>query len=145
MAVSSDTTAFGDVRFQRDSPEPSTTVVRMPSWAALERTTAAPALVVPPVPNSAPMALISVSAMKLSDGRFIEAIRFSMPGELRLVSATAVAGATPARALRRTITPRRLSAAVNALAANFGGLAWNSGRRRPVKPRLKVSALSGPT
>jgi hypothetical protein len=145
IAVSSDTTACGDVRFERDSPEPSATVVRIPISAAVWRTTAAPALVVPPAPKPAPSALISVSAMKLSDGTFIEATRFSMPGELSPASGTAAAGATPARAARRTVTPRRRSAAVKALAAKAGGLAWNSGRRRPVKPRLNVSALSGPT
>ena len=99
----------------------------------------------PPAPKRAPSALISVSAMKLSDGTFIEATRFSIAGEALVRQRDGARGVAPARALRRTVTPRRLSAAVNALAANSGGLAWNSGRRRPVKPRLKVSALSGPT
>jgi hypothetical protein len=129
----------------RESPEPSATVVRIPNRAAVSRTTSAPALVLPPTPKRAPSALISVSAMKLSDGTFMEATMFCSAGEPRPASATAVAGAAPARAPRRTVTPRRRSALVNAWAANLAGLAWNSGRRRPVKPRLKVSALSGPT
>ncbi len=119
--------------------------VRTPSPAIVLRTTLAPTAVVPRPPNVAPSDLISVSAMKLSDGTFIEAIRREIVGEPTIASWTTAGGATPARAPRRTATPRRRSAAVNALAANRGGLVWKTGRRRPVKPRLKVSALSGPT
>ena len=106
------------------------------------RITRAPTAVVPRPPNVAPSDLISVSAMKLSDGMFMSAISRAISGEPPMDSCGTPCGATPTRAPRRTATPRLRSAAVNALAAVSGGFAWN---RRPVRPRLKVSALSGPT
>ena len=99
-----------------------------------------------PPPKRAPSALISVSAKKLSDGhvhRGDEALRSSARAP------ASVDGARRRRAAPRAAAqPSRRGGAApraNALAANSGGLAWNSGRRRPVKPRLKVRALSGPT
>ena len=80
--------------------------------------------------------------MKLSDGTFIAATSSAIVGEPSMASCGALPGATPLRAARAIVTPRRLSAAANAFAAVSGGLDW---KRRPTKPRLKVRALSGPT
>src|SRR3954454_25263592 len=145
MAVSSDTTARGDVRLARERPEPSTAHVRAPSCAAVARTTAAPAAVVPAPPKLMPRSLIRVSAMKLSEATFMAAMTPATGGELQPDSGTAPAGAMPARAAPRTLTPRLRSVLVNARAVKRGGTAWKYGLRRPVKPWLKVSALSGPT
>ena len=73
MCWSSRTTWRGVVRLARESPEPSATRGRSPKPVIVRRTTAAPARVVPPAPNSSPSALISVSALKLSDGRLVSA------------------------------------------------------------------------
>ena len=71
MCWSSRTTWRGVVRLERERPEPSATRGRSPKPVIVRRTTAAPARVVPPAPNSSPSALISVSALKLSDGRLV--------------------------------------------------------------------------
>jgi hypothetical protein len=57
------TTCFGVVESERDSPEPSLSRGLIPNLlSSSDRTTAAPAAVVPAPPSRAPMSLSSVSA-----------------------------------------------------------------------------------
>ena len=95
----------------------------------------------------APSALISVSAMKLSDGRFIGRRARAIGGEAhsrerrhRRSGVSAGAGRAGDLHARGARAPSS-----NAWAAKRGGLAWKYGRRLPVRPWLKASALSGPT
>jgi hypothetical protein len=62
MPSSRPTTSRGEVAFARESPEPSTTRGAIPNCVTAERTTRAPATVVPAVPNRAPSSFTSVSA-----------------------------------------------------------------------------------
>ena len=66
-------------------------------------------------------------------------------GELCSASVSAAGGVRPIVGLAPLVTPRRRSAFSNSRAAKRAGFLWKYGRRRPERPRLKVSALSGPT
>ena len=145
MWSSSRTTWRGVVRLPRERPEPSTTRGRRPKPAIVLRTTTLPALLEPAVPNSEPRPLISVSALKLSEGTLVTRASSAMVGELCSASDSAAAGVRPIFGPAPTVTPRRRSALSNSRAAKRAGLFWKHGRRRPERPRLKVSALSGPT
>ena len=82
--------------------------------------------------------------MKLSDGGFISRTRSATGGERHSVTSAASAGARPRAARRRTLTPTARSCLANAAAAKRAGLRCQNGERRPERPRLKVSAESGP-
>ncbi len=145
IACSIVTTSRGDVRSLRDRPEPSITCGATPSTPSSSRTTRAPALVLPDVPKRAPSTLTSVSAMKLSDGGFINRTRSATDTDCHSVRSAAPGGAMPVDAPRRTRTPSLRSCLVNALAAKRAGLRCQYGESAPVRPRLKVRADSGPT
>jgi hypothetical protein len=72
-------------------------------------------------------------------------MRRSIGGESTLASTSRPAGALPASGLPRTAMPRAASAASSLPAANAGGLVWKALPASLAKPRLKESALSGPT
>ena len=110
------TTSRGVVRLLRESPEPSTTRGVRPKPAIVRRTTTAPALVVPPVPNSEPSALISVSAEKLSDGRLVSSVSSARVGELSSARLIEVTVARPVRGAAPVVTPRLRSARANSRA-----------------------------
>ncbi len=63
--------------------------------AISERTTAAPAAVVPAPPKLAPIPLSSISAKKLSDGVFVSLISQLTRGEWTTASCCADGGVTP--------------------------------------------------
>ena len=138
MCWSSRTTWRGVVRFERERPEPSAIRGRSPKPVIVRRTTAAPARVVPPAPNSSPSALISVSALKLSDGRLVRRAISAIVAEERSASGSAAGGVRPARAAPPITTSRRLSARAKARAANSGG------RLLPVRaPGAGAAAVEG--
>jgi hypothetical protein len=143
MWSSSVTTSRGVVALPRERPEPSTTVGLRPKPAIVRRTTTAPALVLPPAPNSAPSTLISVSAAKLSEVRLVLRASSAIVGERCSASFSAALGVRPIRGPPPVLTPRRRSARSSTRAAKRAGLDWRRGRTVPVRPRLKVSALSG--
>ena len=102
--------AVGDARAQ-----PEARIVR--------RTTAAPARVVPPAPNSSPSALISVSALKLSDGRLVR----------RAISAIVAEGCSASGSAARRVRPARRGAADHDVAALERALEGAGGeQRRPL-------------
>ena len=121
MCWSSRTTWRGVVRLERERPEPSATRGRRPKPVIVRRTTAAPARVVPPVPNCCPSALISVSALKLSDGRLVRRAISAIVAERCSASGSAPASVRPVRAEPPMTTSRRLSARSKARAAYSGG------------------------
>ena len=124
MRSSSVTTWRGVVRSERDRPEPSTIFGLSPKPCIVRFTTTAPARVVPPVPNSEPTALISVSALKLSDGRLVTRASSASVGELYSTSGTAPFGACPARAAPPVTTPWLRSRRSSSRATKRAGLAW---------------------
>src|SRR3954469_8874095 len=81
IASSSRTTARGLTRSARERPDPSYTWARAPRPPSAERTTAAPAKVVPALPDHEPMSLSSNSAAKLSEGTLICAMTVLSGGE----------------------------------------------------------------
>jgi hypothetical protein len=87
----------------------------------VRRTTAAPARVVPPAPNLSPSALISVSALKLSDGRLVRRAISAIVAERCSASGSAPGCARPVRAVPPMTTWRRSSARSKARAAYRGG------------------------
>ena len=124
IPLSMPTTSRGDVRSWRESPEPSTMRGATPNAASSARTTAAPAAVLPAPPKRAPRALISISDMKLSDGRFCSRSRSASGADSHALSGTAFAGVRPAPPVARTDTPRARSAVAKLRAANRAGVAW---------------------
>ena len=144
MALSSETTARGEVRLERERPEPSTALVRAPSLA--RRCCARPARRRPSYrapPNVAPRDLISVSAMKLSDGTFIEATIRAIVGEPVMASCGDLGG----RDADARAAPDAHAAAAQRLRERLRRGQRRVGLERggAVRLRLKVSALSGPT
>jgi hypothetical protein len=115
------TTSRGEVRLERDRPEPSVIRGAMPSSSSSSRMTAAPAAVLPRSPNCAPSTLMSISAMKLSDGWFISRSSSAAGWERQAPTATASFGVRPRRARRSMSTPSPRSCLVNARAAKFAG------------------------
>ena len=105
-----------------------------------------PAAVLPAPPNCAPSTLTNISAMKLSDGWFISRSSSVTGWERHSVTSAASLGVRPRRALRETFdAERRAAASRTRVAAKFAGRFCQYGARRPVRPRLNVSAESGPT
>ena len=103
--------SFGDVRLSATGPSRRRRSCGSPSWAAFERTTAAPALVVPAPPKS--------RAQRLDQRLGDEVVRRQVHRGDQVLDAAGSSGSparppppgsTPARAARRTVTPRRLSA-----------------------------------
>ena len=118
--------APGEARSPRESPEPSASVACEPSRRAWEAAIRAPAAVVPAPPAWRARSLSRVSAKKLSDGVLVRRISRSIGGESTLASTRAAAGVRPARAFRRTVTPRASSASSRRAAAKAGGFAWKA-------------------
>ena len=143
-SCSSVTTSLGVVRSERERPEPSTIRGAIPSVPSSSVATSAPAAVLPAPPKRAPTTLISVSAMKLSDGWFICRSRSASAAERQAPTGTAASAVRPRRAPRSTSTPRWRSCLVKNVAAKLAGRFWKYGALRPVRPRLNVSAESGP-
>ena len=85
-------------RSRSERPEPSaitTPASGMFASASTRRTTAAPAAVVPPAPDSAPRSLSSISARKLSLSRSMTAITLRSVADSLVASSVAVSGARP--------------------------------------------------
>ena len=141
---SSVTTSLGDVRSERERPDPSTIRGDIPSSPSSSVATCAPAAVLPAPPYREPTTLISVSAMKLSDGWFIWRSRSASGAERHAPTGTASVAVRPRRAPRATSTPRWRSCFAKNVAAKLAGRFWKYGALRPVRPRLNVRAESGP-
>src|SRR4051794_33534972 len=99
----------------------------------------------PPEDGAIGSPLRSISAKKLSESLFWSSSRFATFGERTSASATPPDGAAPVRGLPLTPIPRALSAWSRRAAANRGGLLWNALPLEFASPRLKLSALIGPT
>ena len=102
----------GLVRSERDRPEPSLSWGWTPKLAISDRTTAAPAAVVPAPPKLAPSPLSSISAKKLSDGVLVSLISVAIRGEWTTASCCAEAGVTARvhAGLPRDLDPAAFSA-----------------------------------
>ena len=95
----------------RERPEPSTTRGRRPKPAIVRRTTTLPALRgAGGAELGSPSALISVSALKLSDGRLVTRASSAIVGELCSASVSAAGGVRPIVGAAPPVTPRRRSA-----------------------------------
>ena len=124
IAASSLTTSCGATELRRESPEPSTAWMEVPTDLANRSTSAAPASRVPREPSSAASRRSSISAKKLFEGTLVSSIRVATLGEateasglrLRAESGRFVWPTRPA-----TWTPRFRSAFFIARAATNSG------------------------